>query len=170
MKISDFLAEETKEMVASEVADRSTNGTKSKRSERSDGNDYNDSNCKNVYATISSENKLFSLQNKSYVDDCIYCGRKNHFIDTCKDFIKAPVPMRWRVVRTNRLCYNCLKQDHLSVQCQEEIRCKKCGRNHHELLHYIDTINKDSNSCDDFSRLSNNDQSRKEIPSREDKL
>ena len=169
VKVSDFLDEQAKEMVASEVADRSTNGTTSKRSERSNGNDYNDYNRKNVCATVSSESE-FSQQNKSYVDNCVYCGRKNHFIDTCKDFIKAPMPMRWRVVRTNRLCYSCLKQGHLNAKCQEKIVCKKCGRNHHELLHYIDTSNKDSNSYDEFSRFSNNDQSRKETPSREDKL
>ena len=66
--------------------------------------------------------------------------------DTCTDFIRAPMVQRWKVARTNRLCFNCLNGGHSYKQCLEN-RYRQCGRKHHELLHFTEqSVKKESDS------------------------
>ena len=62
---------------------------------------------------------------------CPQCGDE-HTIYRCPVFEKMSVPQRWEVVKTKKLCRNCLAAHFGS--CGPN-RCKVCGRYHHTLLH-----------------------------------
>ncbi|XP_017468539.1 PREDICTED: uncharacterized protein LOC108360659 [Rhagoletis zephyria] len=68
---------------------------------------------------------------------CVLC-KGRHSINRCKRFLHMQVGQRWRVVRQNKLCFNCLKSDHRSGDCTEQHRCDvdRCTRKQHELLHF----------------------------------
>ena len=89
---------------------------------------------KPVFATNVSEN----IENLSKSNEtlCAYCGRKNHKIVECNDFLRIPIAQRWKLAKTARLCYKCLNKGHGSARCKNS-NCRKCGRNHHELLHQV---------------------------------
>ena len=67
---------------------------------------------------------------------CLHCGRNNHTIASCKDLTREPIRERWRVIRSQRLCYNCLGSDHIRLECKKSNGCNQCARRHHQLLHF----------------------------------
>ncbi|UYV65375.1 hypothetical protein LAZ67_3004103 [Cordylochernes scorpioides] len=53
---------------------------------------------------------------------------------------------RWRFVRDNGLCYNCLRSNHLVYACKLTAVCGVCKLRHHTLLHAFSSESHDSNS------------------------
>ncbi|XP_065354766.1 uncharacterized protein LOC135949205 [Calliphora vicina] len=67
---------------------------------------------------------------------CPLCG-DNHLLYNCPQFKALNVNERIKVIRTNKLCFNCLKGDHFSNDCKSG-SCRTCNLRHNTLLH-IDT-------------------------------
>ena len=66
---------------------------------------------------------------------CAMCKGK-HSLLKCQDFAKATVDKRHETVKTNRLCFRCLKRNHLLSNCVAKSSCEECGKcSHHTLLH-----------------------------------
>ncbi|CAB4033456.1 zinc knuckle [Paramuricea clavata] len=65
---------------------------------------------------------------------CSICSKDGHLVENCKTFLKAPIKERMRLIRTNQLCFSCLKKGHLASACTEAKKCF-CGRDHHPRLH-----------------------------------
>ena len=115
-----------------------------------DDNNINERKSKSSRVTNANQKAVFSLQAHepqivdefdngiSNVSKCAFCGRSNHTISLCRDFMRESRQERWKIVRRLKLCYNCLKQNHLRGECNEKI-CEKCGRRHHTLLHFMPT-------------------------------
>lgn len=53
---------------------------------------------------------------------CFYCKRKNHSIDSYRDFLRERVGQRWKYVITERLCFMCLENGHVRENCQKRNR------------------------------------------------
>ena len=70
--------------------------------------------------------------------ECCKCG-ENHRLYHCPAFEKLKIPERWKLVKANGLCPNCLG-NHKS-ECMSKFRCKKCSKDHHTLLHNDKTQN-----------------------------
>lgn len=87
-----------------------------------------------VYATHEEEVERAGEGTRSVPYACVKCERDGHSTAKCKEFEKLPLNDKWRMVRTNRLCFNCLKRGHRRDKCVNE-PCEKCGRAHHCLLH-----------------------------------
>lgn len=69
---------------------------------------------------------------KILIKRCAYCNSINHQITECLNFKKLTFPDRALVVKSNNLCYQCLK-GHQGI-CKN-IPCRVCSGRHHQLLH-----------------------------------
>lgn len=67
---------------------------------------------------------------------CNIC-KSSHALYKCPNFLGMSLDQRWEFVKTNKLCINCLRNNHLASKCLITIRCKSegCNKNHHTLLH-----------------------------------
>ncbi|KAH8340284.1 hypothetical protein KR059_005689 [Drosophila kikkawai] len=65
---------------------------------------------------------------------CRVC-RGIHPLRKCKRFRKLSAEKRLRAVLINKYCSNCLAHQHPEGPCRSQDGCKKCGGNHHTLLH-----------------------------------
>ena len=90
---------------------------------------------KKVVLATSVENNS-NERNSRYA----YCSKKENKIFLCPDFIRAPIATRWKVVTTQKLCFNCMESGHSRKKCKA-IRCSRCGCKHHTLLHFFDAGN-----------------------------
>ena len=68
---------------------------------------------------------------------CVACGEK-HPIWKCLIF-KAWSSEKWETAKRAGLCYRCLRDDHLGIDCKRSRVCSVagCNKNHHQLLHEI---------------------------------
>lgn len=64
---------------------------------------------------------------------CLCCG-KEHRLYQCDKFIKYTFDDKNEFIRSNNLCFNCLKVGHSSSRCFSW-GCRKCKRKHNTILH-----------------------------------
>lgn len=94
--------------------------------------------------TIDNKNSVLYVQPN--FEDCAYCQAENsHHITTCRQFKKLTPKERYDEVVKRRLCFRCLRADHLSPACQSKTKCDEpgCGQRHHSLLHLPKRDNKE---------------------------
>ena len=67
---------------------------------------------------------------------CYMC-RDNHKTKECRQMKKMSYYKRISMVRSKRLCFNCLEHGHIAKECESSRRCemKDCRKKHHTLLH-----------------------------------
>ena len=69
----------------------------------------------------------------------VKCGlcSSNHFLWSCPKFRTMNQETKYKYIRDQRLCFNCLKGGHVQRDCQSQRKCtvSGCGRKHHFLLH-----------------------------------
>lgn len=70
---------------------------------------------------------------------CIVCKSGRHFLYTCDKFKKLSVPERIELIKTAKLCFNCLRS-HRGIPCKFS-NCTICQRRHNSLLHLDKPIN-----------------------------
>nr|XP_034192184.1 uncharacterized protein LOC117609680 [Osmia lignaria] len=75
---------------------------------------------------------------------CAYC-KKDHYIQTCDQFLKLSVEDRIQGALSAKVCINCLRQGHAYNNCYFS-KCKKCHSKHNTLLHRDFDPNKDSSA------------------------
>lgn len=66
------------------------------------------------------------------------CCSQAHPLCKCDEFKGKSVPERYEVVKSFKMCFNCLKQGHQVNECSNKTHCQvaNCKRHHHSLLHY----------------------------------
>ncbi|XP_076392692.1 uncharacterized protein LOC105661897 [Megachile rotundata] len=80
---------------------------------------------------------------------CALC-KKDHYIQTCDQFLKLSVEDRIQAVLAAKLCINCLRPGHAYNNCFFS-KCKKCHGKHNTLLHRDLVSNKESVTIDSSS-------------------
>lgn len=65
---------------------------------------------------------------------CQFCQKGQHALFLCRLFKKQAVSKRREFIQSAQLCFNCLKAD-----CPSALRCRKCERSHHTMLHLADS-------------------------------
>ena len=80
--------------------------------------------------------KLAYLANAG--NSCAICNGPTHTLYVCKKFRSLSHDQRIAAVKSNQLCFNCLKLGHHKLQCPVLHRCQVCQRPHHTLLHLDD--------------------------------
>ena len=80
---------------------------------------------------------------------CWLCS-KDHKIAECNQFVTLSVDERLRLVKINKLCFNCLSNSHMINNCKSKVFCRvdNCKKRHHTLLH-------PANECDNSNSSSN---------------
>ncbi|XP_039154106.1 uncharacterized protein LOC120285787 [Drosophila simulans] len=63
-----------------------------------------------------------------------------HALRKCKRFHKLSAEKRLRAVLINKYCSNCLAHQHSGGDCRSQEGCKKCGGDHHTLLHMHEVL------------------------------
>lgn len=75
---------------------------------------------------------------------CNVCN-ENHFIVKCPVFNKMSVDDRWKVVKSKKMCVNCLRKFHFANKCLSSSTCKVCHKKHNTTLHRYYSNAEDSN-------------------------
>ncbi|KAL4119978.1 hypothetical protein QTP88_012728 [Uroleucon formosanum] len=81
----------------------------------------------------------------------------SHKICYCPQFLKITVKSRAEVVKTNKLCFNCLNPECQSFKCTSRA-CLRCSNKHNTLLHienYKTNANKQNNKNEETINESN---------------
>lgn len=77
---------------------------------------------------------------------CPLCKR-SHPIRRCEVFSNNSPNERFNLIKTHRLCINCLGSGHSAATCPSKYRCQTCNRSHHSLLHFGTPPSKSENSA-----------------------
>ena len=65
---------------------------------------------------------------------CPLCSGQ-HGVYRCREFIRADVSTRIRIVREHKLCRRCLNPGHFGDQCPLNFSCRGCEGPHNSLIH-----------------------------------
>ncbi len=68
---------------------------------------------------------------------CVGCKTEKHPLYVCPTFKSMPLDGKMQVLKTNRLCTNCLGGGHFKLQCKSVHKCKECQKSHHTLSHFV---------------------------------
>ncbi|CAD7000969.1 unnamed protein product [Ceratitis capitata] len=79
---------------------------------------------------------ILSPQNSH--QSCKLC-KKNHSLKHCKEFKKLPILQRYKFIKTNNICTNCLALYQTLKRCTSRHRCLHCQKMHNTLLHISPT-------------------------------
>ncbi|GFY33407.1 integrase catalytic domain-containing protein [Trichonephila clavipes] len=80
-------------------------------------------------------NKKVTLVASGFQLHCSYC-QSNHNLNKCDAFQNLTVK-RVNFVKSNNICFNCLTRFHKSACKSTNKCCRKCGKSHHTLLHFM---------------------------------
>lgn len=83
---------------------------------------------------ISSRSQNTTRAHVSSFTSCPHCS-SNHLLFQCHKFRSLPVEKRSEVVQNLRVCYNCLRSNHMASACSSSRTCNQCQKRHHSLLH-----------------------------------
>ncbi|UYV67785.1 hypothetical protein LAZ67_5002051 [Cordylochernes scorpioides] len=70
----------------------------------------------------------------SYMIKCLKCEGA-HALSSCNLFSKLPESERVNFVSSAKLCFRCLKPNHLAKNCYCKNICQICKKRHHTLIH-----------------------------------
>ncbi|XP_075153404.1 uncharacterized protein LOC142226995 isoform X1 [Haematobia irritans] len=89
-------------------------------------------------STLAKNKKSPEVANRAprnpKIHQCQICERF-HALRFCRRFLDMDIGERRRETRRHGYCMNCLARSHKSYECPSETACKKCGGEHHTLLH-----------------------------------
>lgn len=108
--------------------------------------------------------KSFAVSNDS--NSCPKCHGAHKLID-CREFVGLPVEKRAEFVKSNRICYNCLKYNHMSKSCPLASACTTCSpsvkKKHSFLLHFGKQENNDSPKKDSEPKNEKESETKKPV-------
>lgn len=67
---------------------------------------------------------------------CSLCHSTHKNLFMCKAFQKLSVDNRFKFIKDNNRCGNCLSSQHTVSKCLSKSTCRKCNGKHHSLLHF----------------------------------
>lgn len=66
---------------------------------------------------------------------CVFCKKPKHSLHKCRSFLEKAVSDRVSFIKSERLCFGCLKPGHYSKSCTNRNICEKCSKGHPTCLH-----------------------------------
>lgn len=104
---------------------------------RCDSNNLSLLSKNQVYQPVKTKNFFVKEQEyKSKPSSCCCCNKENHPLYHCDKFIQLNPNERYKLVREKKLCLNCLSNKHGIKNCNSQVNCNRCGKQHHTLLHF----------------------------------
>lgn len=101
-------------------------------------NEYNSkSNFKPRSKTIRAPNPQSYVTSCTTPDKCPLCNFAihDHFYK-CTAFEKLSPSERFKQIKINGACVNCLSRTHKAVNCTSKSKCRTCNQRHHSMLHF----------------------------------
>nr|XP_042897354.1 uncharacterized protein LOC122269252 [Parasteatoda tepidariorum] len=89
-------------------------------------------NVKNPHSKNAS--RVFLSDAK--ISKCVLSCSENHPLYNCPAYKNLSINDRVEVVKTNKLCFNCLGNNHRVSNCKSKYSCQNCKRRHHVTLHF----------------------------------
>lgn len=86
-----------------------------------------------VHNTYEEDADFVATTTETPTKRCTSCDG-DHWITECKRFRDATVEQRWELAKNKKLCFKCLRQRHMKINCRGHA-CRKCKRPHHVMLH-----------------------------------
>ncbi|KAH1021523.1 hypothetical protein HUJ04_011028, partial [Dendroctonus ponderosae] len=84
---------------------------------------------------------------------CYFCNNE-HSIYYCEKFIKLSQESKFKFIRSEKLCKNCLRNNHFGKRCNMG-PCRKCMADHNTLLHLDKTNSGDKMvACETSTQVS----------------
>ena len=65
---------------------------------------------------------------------CLYCSG-DHWLDRCEKILKIDYEARQLYVKSNRICFCCLRKGHIANHCKYRLTCRICKRKHATMFH-----------------------------------
>ncbi|XP_067931005.1 uncharacterized protein [Watersipora subatra] len=69
------------------------------------------------------------------VKHCAYCEKDNHDTASCFKLIAMSHRDTIEVFKKKRLCFSCAQPHHMTSQCKDKAKCRKCKGDHLQCLH-----------------------------------
>lgn len=88
-------------------------------------------------------------------EKCPLC-KGEHCLQQCSEFSKFNQAQRLEQVRKLKLCINCMKNNHIVLNCRSNSTCRKCHKRHHTLLHREQAPSQTENSNAEAKEPTNN--------------
>ncbi|CAB0039404.1 unnamed protein product [Trichogramma brassicae] len=85
---------------------------------------------------------------------CVVC-QGTHNVYSCRKFLSWSQPQRYEICKREKLCLNCLQNNHFVKDCPSDKRCFTCGGKHHTKLHSDSQAPRDSANGDQISFVNN---------------
>ncbi|UYV84514.1 hypothetical protein LAZ67_X002426 [Cordylochernes scorpioides] len=82
---------------------------------------------------------------------CLFCDKDNHLSQNCFKAAKMLESDRLKRVQDAKVCFKCLRKNHLKKDCRSFVRCKRCQGPHFEIM-----CRGTSNSQEDLNWRSDN--------------
>ena len=67
--------------------------------------------------------------------NCVICNTSKHPLYACPKFKAMTHESKFSILKSHKLCLNCLRPGHFVKQCRSVNRCQRCQKPHHTLLH-----------------------------------
>ncbi|XP_062567166.1 CAP-Gly domain-containing linker protein 1-like [Saccostrea cucullata] len=100
--------------------------------------------------TVKTDSRSMSdnsaTQMKTFSRQCIYC-KGAHSLDMCLSITILPLRDRYAFLKTNGLCFSCLKSGHLKTNCRQKMSCAHCNKSHPSILHVDPRQNEEPNTA-----------------------
>ena len=72
------------------------------------------------------------------VEKCAYCSGKDHPLNDCHRYGQLSIDAKLTFLRERGMCFGCLGQGHMRIDCPKKHRCDTCKRRHPTVLHNED--------------------------------
>lgn len=101
-------------------------------------------NKNSLNVTTKNNPRAFVVNNNKSA--CPLCDKSDHDkLYSCPKFKSLTPRERYNNIKKLRACVNCLSLQHNTNNCRSSSSCKHCGKNnHHTLLHFDNTIDRNS--------------------------
>ncbi|CAK1593694.1 unnamed protein product [Parnassius mnemosyne] len=87
--------------------------------------------------TVPPRVLVSTQQTQGRTRPCKLCNNTAHtHLYACKPFANLSAADKFKFVKDNRYCVNCLSNQHTSFYCNSNTSCRKCNARHHTLLHF----------------------------------
>ncbi|UYV80075.1 hypothetical protein LAZ67_18001599 [Cordylochernes scorpioides] len=121
--LMDFLRDEVKGAERMAFAKENFEGNSSMRA--------TGSQLKTPRKTPPTVSNLFG---SAFKRKCIFCQRDNHLSSRCFVASRLTPSERDQRIKEAKVCFKCLKANHLKRECRADIKCRNCGKDHLDIF------------------------------------
>ncbi|UYV79074.1 hypothetical protein LAZ67_17001028 [Cordylochernes scorpioides] len=121
--LMDFLRDEVKGAERMAFAKENFEGNSSMRA--------TGSQLKTPRKTPPTVSNLFG---SAFKRKCIFCQRDNHLSSRCFVASRLTPSERDQRIKEAKVCFKCLKGNHLKRECRADIKCRNCGKDHLDIF------------------------------------